>query len=342
MRDDPILTIAIPTFNRQLLLENTLASLMDFRDTADVEVLVVDNCSTDGTWEWLCRKRNDLGLTIRRNHVNLGIEGNIIQALLYAKGDYVWLLSDHMCIDVKEAKTFLSYLREGMEFTFGYARISQNFSVLPKTYTPFSIGKIDQCSLGELIFYVGNISAFVVNRTFLHECFRTIFRFSFFSYPHLGVFVHANESSSFIELPSVSSFIVDRGQPKRISYDTFRSRFIGFVRAVGEIRRLNPNFKNINKALNTRRLLGALVEDSISVLCFEKARPIKPSEFAFCLWHYPGMIKVFLLACLGLSALPHKLRIAFSKAFFRTLTPMRFKKAEKNSGCRFTKEIIIE
>lgn len=125
MADNPILTIALPTFNRLRLLEKTLQSIMPLKNINEVEILVIDNTSDDGTWEWLCQNKNELGLCIKRNVTNLGIEGNIIQALLNAQGDYIWLLSDHMKVNVNEIITFINHLKGGLEFTFGYARIAE-------------------------------------------------------------------------------------------------------------------------------------------------------------------------------------------------------------------------
>ncbi|MBA3028633.1 MAG: glycosyltransferase family 2 protein [Desulfobacteraceae bacterium] len=71
------LTISIPTFNRLELLKKTLQSIEPLKNNSDIELLVTDNNSDDGTWERLCRKKDDYGLCIKRNIMNLGIEGNI-------------------------------------------------------------------------------------------------------------------------------------------------------------------------------------------------------------------------------------------------------------------------
>ncbi len=342
MLNNTILTIAIPTFNRQHSLERTLQSLAPLSNISKVQILVIDNCSNDGTWEWLCREKDELGITIEQNTVNLGIEGNIIQALLHAKGDYVWFLSDHMNVNLPEVITFIGKLKAGLEFTFGYARIAEYSSVVPESYIPIELKKLDQYSLGEIIFFMGNISAFIVNRNYLSQCIRTVFRFSSYSYPQLGVFVHADKNATFVELPTVSNFVSDKTKPKRISYDTFRSRFIGFVRAVDEIRRLNPNLKHIHKALKNPILIRAIAFDALSKLCFATSNSIKPSEFAFCLRRYPGKIRLFLLVCMLLSALPEKIRLSASRVFFSTLFPSVYQRAAQAHKLRFSSEIIKE
>ena len=342
MLDNTILTIAIPTFNRQNLLERTLRSLAPLSNISNVQILVIDNCSNDGTWEWLCREKDSLGITIQQNTVNLGVEGNIIQALLQAKGDYVWLLSDHMNVNATEVIIFIGKLKAGLEFTFGYARTAQYASVLPESYIPVQLKKLNQYSLSEIILCMGNISTFIVNGNYLRQCVRTIFRFSSYTFPHLGVFVHAKENTMFVELPTVSNFILplDKTKPKRNYNDTFRSRFIGFVRAVDEIRRLNPKLKHIHGALKTPRVIRALFTDAISRLCFSTSNSIKPSEFLFCLRRYPGKIRLFLLGCTLLSVFPVKTRLLICRMILGTLFPNRYQRAAQSYKLRLNCEII--
>jgi len=48
----PRVSVVVTTYNRSDLLEQTLRSILDQTFT-DLEVIVVDNCSTDGTWGFL-------------------------------------------------------------------------------------------------------------------------------------------------------------------------------------------------------------------------------------------------------------------------------------------------
>ncbi len=51
----PSLAVVIPTYNRRAILERTLAALAA-QTERDFRVVVVDDGSTDGTWEWLERR----------------------------------------------------------------------------------------------------------------------------------------------------------------------------------------------------------------------------------------------------------------------------------------------
>lgn len=87
----PLLTVAVPTFNRLPYLKQTLELLLQ-QKTEDVEIIVCDNCSTDETWRYL----ETLGDQIKsfRHPTNAGLDRNFLSCLSNASGDYVWTLCD--------------------------------------------------------------------------------------------------------------------------------------------------------------------------------------------------------------------------------------------------------
>lgn len=54
----PDVSVVIPTYNRLDFLKTAIASCFDGNDGVDIEVVVVDDGSTDGTCEWLRKQRN--------------------------------------------------------------------------------------------------------------------------------------------------------------------------------------------------------------------------------------------------------------------------------------------
>lgn len=94
----PLLTIAIPTWNRCGYLEQTLAQLQREAATIDasrLEILVSDNASEDDT-ALVVRSAENIGLSIRsvRNPANIGSDANIAQCFDMARGEYVLILGD--------------------------------------------------------------------------------------------------------------------------------------------------------------------------------------------------------------------------------------------------------
>lgn len=92
----PLLTIAIPTFNRAICLRESLSSLFDqLIAQPNVELIISDNASTDET-STVVEEFEKRGLRLRylRNQINVGPDANFIQCLEQARGKYMWLLSD--------------------------------------------------------------------------------------------------------------------------------------------------------------------------------------------------------------------------------------------------------
>ncbi|SFS00099.1 Glycosyltransferase involved in cell wall bisynthesis [Granulicella pectinivorans] len=90
----PILTIAIPTYNRADLLESLLAVLTpQLAAHADVELLILDNGSTDNT-PAVAALYATPQTRIHRHPENIGSDANFISAFQQARGRYFWLCGD--------------------------------------------------------------------------------------------------------------------------------------------------------------------------------------------------------------------------------------------------------
>jgi len=96
----PILTIAIPTYNRSNYLTRLLESLRPQMEEAShlfsLELLISDNASTDRTSEIVDSFCCNSIVPCRsfRNKTNLGADGNILQCFSEAFGKYVWIIGD--------------------------------------------------------------------------------------------------------------------------------------------------------------------------------------------------------------------------------------------------------
>src|SRR5271165_85066 len=92
----PLLTIAIPTYNRAWCLKDLLSVLASqLKDEPRVELLISDNASPDETPS-LVQDFAAQGLRVRylRNVENIGSDANFLQCFEQARGKYVWLFSD--------------------------------------------------------------------------------------------------------------------------------------------------------------------------------------------------------------------------------------------------------
>ena len=98
----------VVTYNRLELLKNLLQSLREQTVKLD-QIIVVNNSSTDGTYEWL-NKQSDLYVITQEN---LGGAGGFHTGLKYAyeqDADWIWFMDD----DIEPAKNCLELLIDGL------------------------------------------------------------------------------------------------------------------------------------------------------------------------------------------------------------------------------------
>lgn len=110
-----ILTIAIPTFNRSSHLECLLSSLEnELKDNlAEVEVIVLDNASTDNT-NAIVRRFKDVQYL--RNEENIGGDANIRKARRTGLGCYIWVLGDDEVLLAGAIRSVLARIKRGFEY----------------------------------------------------------------------------------------------------------------------------------------------------------------------------------------------------------------------------------
>jgi glycosyltransferase involved in cell wall biosynthesis len=102
-------SVCIPVYNRSIQVLDAIQSALD--QTIDgLDVLVIDNCSDDGTWQAICAIQ-DPRLRVMRNECNLGLFGNFNRCGELASGRYVLFL----CSDDRLAPGFLATAVAAME-----------------------------------------------------------------------------------------------------------------------------------------------------------------------------------------------------------------------------------
>lgn len=123
----PRLTLAIPTYNRAGYLETCLRAMVPQVQAlgGEVELLVSDNASTDGTQEVLERLQAEgAPLRVLRNRENIGPDANFVQCLREAQGRFVLIFGDDDVLLEGALERLMPVLREGdpgVVYLRGYA-----------------------------------------------------------------------------------------------------------------------------------------------------------------------------------------------------------------------------
>lgn len=123
MAERPLLSIAIPTYNRAGFLRTCLQVLLpQVRARNDVEITVFDNASPDDTQQVAEQlRRQDGAFVYRRNAENIGSDRNIAQCFDEARGSYVWILGDDDVVLPGALDTIMSVIR-GARYGVVFAR----------------------------------------------------------------------------------------------------------------------------------------------------------------------------------------------------------------------------
>jgi glycosyltransferase involved in cell wall biosynthesis len=88
----PLASILVPTYNYRRYLPEALESALR-QSATDIEIVVVDNCSEDGTRELLEEyARRDPRIVAHRNDANLGMVANFNRCIELARGTYLKFL----------------------------------------------------------------------------------------------------------------------------------------------------------------------------------------------------------------------------------------------------------
>jgi glycosyltransferase involved in cell wall biosynthesis len=134
----PLVSVIIPTCNRKNILQLVLASIVA-QDYPNIEVLVVDDGSDDGTPEMIeeFKESSDLVIKyIRFDHDGYGLARSRNAGLVEANGEIICLIDDRYLMDSDAVSVFVSKLEPKM-WVFGdkgadKSSFVENFSAIYK------------------------------------------------------------------------------------------------------------------------------------------------------------------------------------------------------------------
>jgi glycosyltransferase involved in cell wall biosynthesis len=136
MNNLPLVTIGIPVYNRVDLVEETINSALN-QTYENIEIIVCDNVSTDGTWGLLNQiLQKDKRIKIYKNEANLGAVKNWQTVFNKATGDFFLMLWSDDLIDQKFVERTLHQFDENTAFVMtGFSTFFEKNNVKKITYT---------------------------------------------------------------------------------------------------------------------------------------------------------------------------------------------------------------
>lgn len=143
MNNRPKISVAIITYNQQDTIAQTLDSILMQKGGFVLEIVVGEDCSTDGTWE-ICQSYADRYPDVVRllpNTHNLGIMGNFSRVMRQCSGEFVGMCAgdDYWCDELKLQKQldfFNSHAECGVVSTSGYKLLVRDNRMVPNAIAP--------------------------------------------------------------------------------------------------------------------------------------------------------------------------------------------------------------
>ncbi len=135
-----LLSILIPVYNERTVVEQSLDLVLaaELPQNMDRELIVVDDRSTDGTWDILCRlAENEPRIRLLRNATNQGKGAAVRTAIEHAAGDFCVVQDADLEYDPAEYSKLLRPLLDGRaDAVFGSRYLAgEQHRVLPYWHT---------------------------------------------------------------------------------------------------------------------------------------------------------------------------------------------------------------
>jgi glycosyltransferase involved in cell wall biosynthesis len=112
MEKRSLVSIIIPTYNSGIYLKQTIESCVN-QTYKDFEIIVVDDCSTDGTIKYLRSLDN---IKVFERDVNQGISRNVNFGVQNASGDYILLLGHDDVLPCKHIELMMKEFEQDTGF----------------------------------------------------------------------------------------------------------------------------------------------------------------------------------------------------------------------------------
>ncbi|MCR4417188.1 MAG: glycosyltransferase family 2 protein [Ignavibacteria bacterium] len=140
-KNQPLLTIAIPTYNRakilKIALEKLLPQILPYSDK--IEIVISNNASKDETEkiiDWAKTNYPELDFVIFSHRENTGYFGNFWKCRELSNGKYLWILSDNDHINEGTLDLIVSTLLKHNDIaaiylhSFGNNNVLDNFEII--------------------------------------------------------------------------------------------------------------------------------------------------------------------------------------------------------------------
>lgn len=152
----PMVSVAMVAYNQSHLIKRAIKGVMRQKAPFDIELIIVDDCSVDATYEVALKMQRQYPGQIKlyRNHTNIGLQKNYLEAFSHCQGKYLALCDadDYWC-DHSKLRCQIEYMESnpGCAITFHkvinhYAKAGTKSLSNPKQQIDSSINELSRCN----------------------------------------------------------------------------------------------------------------------------------------------------------------------------------------------------
>ena len=137
-------TLIIPVYNEENSINSLFDKLSKIKDISkDIEIIIVDDCSSDNSYNYLKEKSKNLSIKLIKNEVNKGYGYSIKRAIKVSQTNTIAICDCDGTYPIEEViKMFAIYKNESADMIIGKRNFEKNASSILKNFGRNIIGKI--------------------------------------------------------------------------------------------------------------------------------------------------------------------------------------------------------
>lgn len=136
--DEVVVSFCIASYRRCEILKELILEILSV-DSDQFDVIVCDNCSSDGTVEEI-RRIEDERLKVYTNRENIGAPLNVCRSLDCGDGEYLFYVNDRDNVNPFKVKKLIHILEEMRGKNVGFAQCNSTAN-MPEDYRIFAAGR---------------------------------------------------------------------------------------------------------------------------------------------------------------------------------------------------------
>lgn len=122
---NPLVSIIVITYNQKELLKDCIDSIIN-QDYEDIEIIISDDCSTDGSFKYNSEKYKDnKRIKFTKTKVNVDITGNCNNGLRYVKGKYVVFIGGDDILKFNKISTQVAFMESNTKCGVSYHAVEK-------------------------------------------------------------------------------------------------------------------------------------------------------------------------------------------------------------------------